>query len=518
MLPFLIQHTPLWILQRCERFLLVHYEFTKYALTHINPQLLHLISQKKALHIFHKTSLDTPAYQQFLDHRQVAPHDVRSIDAFNTIIPATEKENYIKVYSYEDRCVNGCFPTHGNIDESSGTSGKPTNWIRSVKEEDLLFKMAEFEFKYTFKTHKENIMVISAWSSGPWATGIKFCQLMEHYALVKNTDTDVRSIVETLKLFGKKYHYLIAGYPPFLKKLIDESGKQIRWKQYRIDLLTGGEGIVLEWKEYMRKRLDKKTKIISSYGASDIDIGVGFETPLCALIRELCAVNKDLRVALFGDLPTLPMIFQYNPLTHYITNYYNEYEKKHEFLITVLDDNVASPKVKYNLHDEGGVYSYRDMIYLVENLQPDYLSLLKKGNNIPEDILHLPFIFLAGRTDGTISLDGANVYPHQIEICLHKDKTVAKKVQAFKIVRHEDKHCNITFVIKIEVKKGVARSFSLARRIHNVILSHLLTINRDYEESYINNKKATDPHILLYLPGSKEFSDDLHKIKNQYIG
>ena len=46
-----------------------------------------------------------------------------------------DKDNYVKSYSLEERCVNGDLPDSGLvIDESSGSSGLPTNWVRGEKE------------------------------------------------------------------------------------------------------------------------------------------------------------------------------------------------------------------------------------------------------------------------------------------------------------------------------------------------------------------------------------------------
>lgn len=515
---FLVSIIPLPIIEFFERWLLADYDRAKSFLQHMPSDVFHAISDKKVLAVFKHAAKTVPAYQSFLIENHLSPNQISSTALYNTVVPITTKENYIKKYSYEARCVGGKFPCYGNIDESSGTSGKPTNWIRSIKEEDLLFKMAEFEFNYIYKAHRRNLIVLSAWSSGAWATGIKFCQLMEHYTLVKNTDTDIPCIINTLKTFGKNYDYLIAGYPPFLKRMIDEGNKQIKWKDYKIDILTGGEGIVLEWKHFMQKSLRDNAIIVSSYGASDIDIGIGFETPFSNFIRELCVKNKDLRRALFGDLPTLPMIFQYNPTMHYISNVYNDATGKQEYVITLLDKRVASPKIRYNLQDEGGVYTYEKMISLLEHQQADYVALFRSKKNIPEEVLRLPFLYVAGRSDGTISIDGANVYPHQIELCLHKEKSLAKKVNAFKIARVDDIRQNTHFHVKLQLKKGVRPSKGLAKQFHNAILHHLLELNGDYKEAYINNKPAADPKIVLYKFNASAFTGSNTKIKQEYIG
>ena len=45
---------------------------------------------------------------------------------------------------------------------------------------------------------------------------------------------------------------------------------------YAGHLVIGGEGVTLEWVYHVRSKLSPNSKIVSSYGASDIDIGVGF--------------------------------------------------------------------------------------------------------------------------------------------------------------------------------------------------------------------------------------------------
>ena len=268
--------------------LLNSYFLSKLTMEHAVPSLLETIAKRKANAIYKLALKNVPAYQKFMRNKKYS-----SIEK----VPYTDKKNYVKKYSYEERCVDGIFPKIGHIEESSGSSGASTNWIRSLKEESGLVKGAAFEVNYIYDIHKKNYIVLSAWSSGPWATGLKFCELLEKHGLVKNTTADIDNIARTLKQLGTKYNYLIAGYPPFLKNLLDSN--VVDWKKYKIDMLTGGESSSVEWKRYMRNKLgNKNSKIISSYGASDVDIGIGFETPLSEFIRELSNDNPKINQAL----------------------------------------------------------------------------------------------------------------------------------------------------------------------------------------------------------------------------
>lgn len=517
LLPFpssFIKLSPYSSIEAFEHFLLNDYHRTKFFLTNVNPDILEEISKKKAVHIFKSASSETPAYQKFLKKNKLNPQSIKSIEDFDNFVPQTDKANYIKKYSFEERCHSGHLPTQGNIDESGGTSGKATNWIHDFSEENLLFKAINFEYNYVFDGEKNNYLVISAWSTGPWATGVKFCELMEKIALVKNTATDPQDIIETMKMFGKNRNYLLSGYPPFLKNLIDDTSDQINWKDYHIDIVTGGEGVPLEWVYYLKKKLKPGAKIISSYGASDIDIGVGFESPFCFFIRELAAKNEKLRAELFGK-DELPMLFQYNPTMHYIRQIKNS-EGKDEFEITLLDKNVALPKIKYNLHDEGRKHSFNEMSEKISKYYPNYLKDFARKNGNVKDILNLPFLSIFGRSDGTLSFDGANVFPDQIESGILSNPELAKVTNRFKMEKKYDKKHTAQFLIHIELKNNYKANPKLKKQYSQSILNELLKLNPDYRESYSHNK-TVQPIINLCRYEHPLFKQDDLKVKNIYF-
>jgi phenylacetate-CoA ligase len=58
--------------------------------------------------------------------------------------------------------------------------------------------------------------------------------------------------------------------------------------------------------------------VYSGYGATDLEIGIAGETPMSVAIRRRARGDEALRRALFGEDSRLPMLFQYNPLNHYV--------------------------------------------------------------------------------------------------------------------------------------------------------------------------------------------------------
>ncbi len=504
----LVAITPLSMIQKIENSLLKNYNLSKYLLSRENPSLIEKISEKKVMAIFHKANTRIPAYKNFLKEHKINPKEIKSIGDFNVVLPQTTKENYVKKNKDEDLCIDGELPKTGIIEESSGSTGKPTNWIKDFHEDRLLDLEVGFEGEYLFGIRRKRYIIISCWAFGPWTTDLKFCEFFEHYGLVKNVGPNPEGVIELIKKYGPKYNYLIGGYPPFCKTLFEGGGKKISWKRYKIDVLTGGEGFVIGWRERMKQLLGENATIISAYGASDIDIGIAFETPLSILIRELCFKNKEVK-KIISDNELYPMVFQYNPLAHYITNE----KENNEFTITPLDDCVSAPKVKYNLHDGGKKISFNEMIEQVNKVSNNALNEYVMRNK--DEILHFPFLIVSGRTDGTISINGTNIYPSQIEMALMKDKTSFHLLNSFMISAQNTSKTR--FTVKIELNKGIKITKNLKKIYEGIVMKNLPKISEEYAQAKEDFKEAMTPFVEVYAYCEGPFKKDKKRIKHKYI-
>ncbi len=160
------------------------------------------------------------------------------------------------------------------------------------------------------------------------------------------------------------------------------------------------------------------------------------------------------------------------------------------------------------------------MIAAFEKHEPKIARLFKERGDLSKlvaysDILKLPFLYLLGRSDGTISLDGANVYPHQIEMCIHSHPKLLDSTKTFRIGAEYDKKKNINFNIRIELQKGVKPNAKLKQLYHNIILEKLQEINSDFKESYTNDESMINPQVHLYTHGHTVF--ERSTVKNKYI-
>ncbi|MGI8641105.1 MAG: hypothetical protein ACR2MG_14315, partial [Pyrinomonadaceae bacterium] len=118
--------------------------------------------------------------------------------------------------------------------------------------------------------------------------------------------------------------------------------------EYKMDAVVGGEGMSESLRSFMLKSF--KT-VVSSYGASDLEINIGVETELTIALRHLCFENRELCETIFGS-ETPPMIFQYNAADYLI-----ETSPDGELLFSIVRFTGAAPKIRYNLRDLGGTFS-----------------------------------------------------------------------------------------------------------------------------------------------------------------
>jgi phenylacetate-CoA ligase len=109
-------------------------------------------------------ALDVPAYRDFL--KQNGAEGAHRLKDF----PETTKQNCASVYDEESRCQEGrLHPTGTIVDESSGSAGKPYNWLRGPRELKAIYRNAAGYAKLVFPG--ERLFVINAYSMGACATG-----------------------------------------------------------------------------------------------------------------------------------------------------------------------------------------------------------------------------------------------------------------------------------------------------------------------------------------------------------
>lgn len=457
-------------------------------------------SKARAYSEFIKAKRRVPAYKSFLKAHNFSKPSFSGLLPNIHEIPEIDKENYIKKFSIDARCIGGKIPTKNIIiDESSGSSGTATNWVRGLKERKRNAKMIEFGMRTL--VGKEPLFVINAFALGPWATGVNVTMSCVPFSKLKSLGPEKEKIENTLKQFGENHNYVIMGYPPFLKYLVDTS--EIEWDKFNIAFIFGGESMSEGMRDYLFRKGIKK--VYSSLGASDLELNISAENDFTISLRRLLRSNQSLQSKILKHNGALPMIFQYNP-----TDFLIESSETGELIVTIGRPNYIAPKIRYNIHDRGHTLSLEDLYSILKSLNISLDKLEKPQTDLPL-LLHY------GRADMTVSFFGANISPTDVNEVIYSLPELSEIVNSYNLSVNEDKEGNKKLIISLEVQKGETNELIDLEKTQATFFENLSKINQDFREvrKMLPNSSLT---VLCFEDfGSGSFKENDIRIKSKYI-
>lgn len=441
---------------------------------------------------FRRMKKHVPAYRSFCEEITSFPED----QLFHAI-PVIDKENYVKRYPIAARCLEGILPMRGVIiDESSGSSGVPSNWARGNRERQLNSQMLSFSLRNLLGN---DLFILNAFALGPWATGMNVTMSFSKDFIVKSLGPDKEKILNTLKMFGTGFHYVIMGYPPFLKSLVESDS--IELKNYKITLIYGGEAMGLKMRKYILER--GISSIYSSFGASDLELNMAAETPFTVKLRELLDARPDIACKILKINGALPMIFQYNPLDFFI-----ESNDQMELIISICRPGYLSPKVRYNIHDKGHVVRIPELFKILQEfgITPEQLGLKSD----------LPVLFHYGRSDMSVAFYGCKISPSDVQEAIFTLPELASLVHSFAMTTFENERTDKFLCFNLELKEGQSVDEMNVKAPLELIISALKQINQDFRESIrISGDDKIQMKIFAY--GKEIFEAQDLRIKRMYI-
>lgn len=445
-----------------------------------------------------------PAYRKFINkHTHKWPRvAVRNGLPDLSVVPEMDKESYVKKYSIEERCVGGDIPAYGVVvDESSGSSGTPTSWVRGPEERQISKQLLQLSYHSALGTDK--LFVINAFALGAWATGLNVSMALSDISIIKSTGPDIDKIVTTITTFGPKYRYIVLGYPPFLKTLADD--ERLDWEKLHVSACYGGEGMSESMRDYL---LNSYEQVLGSYGASDLEINMAAENHFTIRLRKLVLEHPELRDRIVRtEYGVTPMIFQYNPLSYYV-----ETNEKGELVFTMTRETNIAPKIRYNIHDRGHVLRYPALKKILKELK------LWQAFDDVKLKLELPLLFHYGRSDMSIDYYGANVTPDSVREVLFGIPEVAARLQGFRLIGYEDAKHNKRMRIAIELNKGHAARSLDPKKVAGELLPKLADMNRDFFNAlYHTATKDQQPEITIHEYGTGPFEGGDRKLKKEYV-
>lgn len=456
------------------------------------------LGRVRAVRLYRHAVRRVPAYKDYIGkHKDLMGPSVGMWHASLGDVPEMDKARYIKKYPLEDKLMGGKLPTRGVMfDESSGSSGRPTSWVRGRKERRFTKRIMQVAFRHSIEDRDP--IVLNTFSMGAWATGLNTTLSLIDIGRIKSTGPDITKVVDTLKELGPKYDYVITGYPPFLKQVTESP--DIDWKKYDITAIYGGEGI----SESMRDSLLKYySNVIGSYGASDLEINIAHESDFTIALRKALTEDEHLRKALLmQNRGIIPMIFQYNPY-----DYLFETNDKGELLATICRLENISPRIRYNIHDLGHVEQFYDLKKKLKALgRKDLLRLAE---------LDFAVLFHYGRSDLSVDYNGAVVGPEEVKQIINSDDKLSKKVKNFRLISYEDKHSRKHLLIAMELESGQTMTEHESDKALEHIVEQLQIMNLDFKSAH--RTSPLKPEIKVYGSETGIFDPAHQKLKNDYV-
>lgn len=489
-------------------------------LSNMPPSFWEKKGRQRVLATFHEVAEKVKAYKTFLKEREVKPEEIKTFEDFKKYVPVMDKKSYIARYKLEDRCL-GESSGMSTVSMSSGSSGIPTFWPRIAKQDLMLPNYFENFYLQNWDIDKKSTLIVVTMALGAWIAG----QLVsgatkpiadsgKHSLTLVTPGSDIEQIVKIIKGIGVNYEQIIiVVYPSLLGPILEAGEKEnINWKRLNVKLWIGGEATSGTWHKYIRKRLgidaDDLTSVVSVYGTADAG-GIGFGSPLSSLIVNLALKNKKLAKDLFKG-ETLPSLVQFNPMGYFIEEIDGG---------IVINYRSGVPLIRYSIHDKGGVISYKKALRILKNHNYDAERMLLKRGYSKNKIWKWPFVYIFGRSNNTVSIGGANIYPENIEAALYRRET--RRIHSFKLAIDTDRNGNMRFVILVELKKGRVPSkrelANLDKKYHDIFLERLLKVNDDFRDAFEDDPKSTDPLIKIYPFGHGPFALDKKRTKPRLI-
>lgn len=451
-----------------------------------------------ALDLFHDMAERVPAYRDFLQKHDVDPSAIVTIEDFQRV-PIIDKDNYLRRYPREALCWDGIFGgERWVVSTTSGSTGEPFYFPRSDLQDEQYAITAELYLRENFQIHKKKTLYIDAFAMGAWIGGLFTYEAISRvaqkgYALsIITPGTNKAEVISSVAQLGPDFDQVIIGsYPPIMRDIIDlgiEEG--LDWGAYKLGIVFSAEGFGEEFRDHIAKHAQLSsiyTSTLNHYGTVDLGT-MSHETPLSILIRRQAVKDHELYNGLFGNISKQPTLTQYLPEMFY-------FEAINERVI--CSSYSGLPLVRYDLKDHGGVMSLEGVRGVYKSNGRDLSAELQTAG-LSDTAWNLPFAYVYERSDFSVNLVGAVIYPEEIRRVLLLESFHQQLTGKFTLEIVQDKQMKSKLVIHIELKPKAVAAAALSEQIQKAVVEALLQGNSEYANSYASNGKELWPSIQLW--------------------
>jgi len=452
------------------------------------------------LALFHRSAAEVPAYRQFLASQGVNPAGITTYQAFQAL-PLMSKANYMQAYPLPERCLGGSLAGADRVAVSSGSTGQPTFWPRSAIYELDVAQRFEQVFHDSFRAHERSTLAVVCFALGNWVGGLYTTSCCWHLArkgyplMVATPGNNKAEIFRVVRELAPHFEQtVLLGYPPFVKDVIDAGAAEgIDWPGFNPKLVFAGEVFSEEWRSLMGQRTGSGSPCFDSaslYGTADGGV-LGNETPLSIAIRRWLADHPDAARALFGE-SRLPTLVQYDPAQRFF--------EVHEGTLVISAEN-SVPLVRYHIADKGGVLGFDELWDFLR--AQGVRSLGELGLNENFQPRRLPFVYVFGRADFTVSYYGANIYPENVTVGLEQLEIMQWLTGKFVMETAETEAGDSYLHIAVELSPGIEPDAGMASVIAESIRAQLIRLNSEFA-NYTPPERQL-PRVTLHAFASPEY-------------
>jgi phenylacetate-CoA ligase len=457
--------------------------------------------EEQVLALFHHAAENVPAYRRFLAAHDINPGTVKTLADYRRL-PLMTKQNYMRAYPLAERCRGGDLSRCDMLAVSSGSTGTPMIWPRTLEHElDIAFRFEQIF--HVFGADQRPTLAVVCFAMGAWVGGMFTAACCRHLAAkgypitVVTPGNKTDEIFRVVQELGPSYAQIVLlGYPPFIKDVIDGGrAAGINWPRYHPKLVFAGEVFSEEWRSLVCERIRSTQPAYdtaSLYGTADGGV-LGNETPLSITLRKFFAARPELAREVFGE-SRLPTLVQYDPLSRYF--------ETHDGTLVVSGDS-GVPLLRYHIADQGGIVPHDEMRRTAADAGMPWPAGSGEAAEEGRGNWPLPFLYLFGRADFTVSYFGANVYPENISVGLEQPQVrdwVSGKF-VLQVVETEDR--NESLGIVVELLPGIAATSEMGEAVADAVLQQLRRLNSEFAH-YVPAEQQR-PRISLRPSGDAEW-------------
>ncbi len=468
------------------------------------------ISEKETLKLFHATAGSVPAYKDFLRKNKIKPENIKTLKDFS-LVPAMDKDNYLHAYPYEKLLWDGELKKPLTIHATSGSTGEPTYFQRDFMSDLKREFIIDMFFKHNDLTTTGPTLFIITFGMGVWSagmgiyTGAYLAANFNKYPIsIISPGVNKVEVLKILRTIAPNFkQVIIAGYPPFVKDIIDEAREEkINLEKFNLRFVFTGESFSEEFRDYLCDHAGIRnvfTDTMNTYGSSELG-AMAVETPLSILVRK--QTDKHIFRTLFGDITKVPTLVQYIP-------YFVSFQCVDGELF--FTGNSTIPLIKYKSGDSGGILTYDQV---KDGLAQHGVTLgteIKK-HKITEHVCKLPFVYVYERKNLATTFYGILVYPEFLKAAMLDTQVNRFLTGKFTLIQKYDKNQDQYLEINLEMKRAVSFKKQDEEIVLRKIVETLKARSSEFGELCRNLGERAYPKLMFwpyehqeyFTPGSKQ--------------